>query len=292
MKKLLLVFLLFTQILIAQFNPVQFYEYGSMPAGYTTEYTAILNRAIALGYTLPDATQNTKNDNKIRQLKSIGAWTKFDVFYNAKQPTGLADFATLNWINPLLFQMNQSNASLKPTFVPNSGFKGGSGKYFNTGFIPSTHSVKCLTGDGSMMWKAFDIPSTYSGNAEWIAGTRNGANKSTILIGSNAATNLKCRLYNDGDIIISHTLLNDSFIVNSFNSNSDFRIYENGVFLTSDVGIGTTAGKSTVQLIILGYNNNGTIVPTVEPIGFSYMALSSILTGLELDIYNIMNETY
>ena len=103
-------------------------------SSFDADYQAVLNRAVALGYTLPSASQRIKQNTLVLALKSGGIWNKLDVLYIFANDGGF-EFARLNWKNP-----NSNLATLiNPlTFTANQGFTGnGSGSYINSNFNPA-----------------------------------------------------------------------------------------------------------------------------------------------------------
>ncbi len=113
---------------------------------YETEYAAVLDRATALGYSLPSESVRTKQNTLLASLKSTGVWAKLDVFYVFAQDGG-ADFGTLNWKNP---NANQSTLLNAPTFVSNGGFTGnGTSSYIDTNFNPVTQGVQYTQNNAS-----------------------------------------------------------------------------------------------------------------------------------------------
>jgi len=102
--------------------------------GFDSSYQAVLDRATALGYTLPNATQQALQNQLVLDLKSSGAWAKMDVFYMFAN-NGSKEFATLNWKNP-----NSNQATIVGALMTwnASGFVGGALSYLNTNFNPTT----------------------------------------------------------------------------------------------------------------------------------------------------------
>jgi hypothetical protein len=126
--------------------PFSFISGGS--ASFTSEYQAILDEATALGYTLPSAAVQVKQNNLLKELIAAGIWAKLDVFYLFAQD-GQAEFGTLNWKAPLLYQSTLVNS---PTFTSNKGFAGnGSSSYINTNFNPSTGGVNYVRNNASVV---------------------------------------------------------------------------------------------------------------------------------------------
>ena len=113
---------------------------------FDADYQAILNRATTLGYTLPSASVQAKQNTLLTSMKADGVWAKLDVFYVFAQDGGSA-FGTLNWKNP---NANQSTLVNSPTFVSNGGFTGnGTSSYIDTNFNPSTQGVQYTLNNAS-----------------------------------------------------------------------------------------------------------------------------------------------
>ncbi len=105
-------------------------------SAYDSDYQNLLNRAIALNYDLPTASQQVKQNQLVLDLKAGGIWNKLDVLYIfANDAENGFEFARLNWKTPTLYQANLINPL---TFTANQGFTGnGSGSYINTNFNPA-----------------------------------------------------------------------------------------------------------------------------------------------------------
>lgn len=113
---------------------------------FDADYQAILNKATALGYTLPSASVQAKQNTLLTSMKADGVWAKLDVFYVFAQDGGSA-FATLNWKNP---NANQSTLVNAPTFVSNQGFTGnGTSSYIDTNYNPATQGVQYTQNNAS-----------------------------------------------------------------------------------------------------------------------------------------------
>jgi hypothetical protein len=107
-------------------------------SSFDANYQAVLNRAVALGYTLPSASQQIIQNNLVLSLKAGSIWTKLDVLYIFANDGG-SDFGTLNWKAPTL---NQATLINSPTFTTNEGFMGnGTSSYVDTNFNPATQGV-------------------------------------------------------------------------------------------------------------------------------------------------------
>ena len=108
-------------------------KFGGAVVGFTTEYNAVLARGTALGYTLPSASVQAKQNDLLVSLKSAGVWDKLDVFYCFAQD-GSKEFATINWKSP---SANQCTLINSPTWTSNQGFTGnGTSSYIDTNYSP------------------------------------------------------------------------------------------------------------------------------------------------------------
>lgn len=68
-------------------------------SGLDADYQAVLARATALGYALPNTTQQIIDSNLITRLKTCGYWAICGDFYVYANPTS-RQFASLNWKRP------------------------------------------------------------------------------------------------------------------------------------------------------------------------------------------------
>jgi len=115
-------------------------------SSFDADYQAVLNRAVALGYTLPSVSQRIKQNTLVLDLKSGGIWNKLDVLYIFANDGG-QDFGTLNWKAPTL---NQATLINSPTFTSNQGFQGnGTSSYIDTNFNSVTQGVNYTQNNAS-----------------------------------------------------------------------------------------------------------------------------------------------
>jgi hypothetical protein len=109
------------------------------------DYYAVLSRGTTLGYTLPDATLQVKQNATVISLKSAGIWSKLDVLYFFA--TNNSNMATLNFKAPSSHQVTLVNS---PSFTASQGFKGNaSTSYLNTNFNPATSGVQYTLNNAS-----------------------------------------------------------------------------------------------------------------------------------------------
>ena len=106
---------------------------GQVVTTYDTDYQAVLDRGVALGYTLPTLFQRVAQNQLVIDLKSAGIWNKLDVFYNFAND-GSSGFATLNWKSPTT---RQCILIASPNFISNQGFQGTGTSYISTSFNPT-----------------------------------------------------------------------------------------------------------------------------------------------------------
>lgn len=108
-------------------------------SGFETKYKEVLARATTLGYTLPSAPQQIKQNLMMKSLIDQGILSELD-FFHVYANDGSNLFSTINWVTPMLHQHTLFDS---PSFTTNQGFAGnGSSMYINTNFKPQTNGVK------------------------------------------------------------------------------------------------------------------------------------------------------
>lgn len=128
---------LFGDKLVAGQLPTQLGLIGSEDFGVDPDYKAILDYAIAQGYTIPSSSQQDLQNQLVVDLKNAGVWSDLDLFY-VFATDGDSDFASINWKDPNNFECTEVNS---PTFTTNVGFSSdGSSSYLNTNWNVSTDS--------------------------------------------------------------------------------------------------------------------------------------------------------
>lgn len=105
--------------------------------GFDADYQAVLNYATSLGYTLPSAAQQVKQNQLMLDLKAGGIWTKLDTL-RVYATDGSSSFALIDWKRLAL-----CTAVNSPTFTTNQGFQGnGTSSYINVNLNTSNQLVK------------------------------------------------------------------------------------------------------------------------------------------------------
>lgn len=115
--------------------------------GFDADYQAVLNYATSLGYTLPSAGQQVKQNQLMLDLKSGGIWSKLDTFVMFATD-GSSSFALIDWKRLTTYTNNSC------TFSTNGGFTGnGSNGFIDTNFIPDINGVNYKLNDaGRFFW--------------------------------------------------------------------------------------------------------------------------------------------
>lgn len=106
---------------------------------YDPSVQALIDRATALGYTIPNATKLNVLNTFVVSLKAAGIWALLDELkvYKYNDVT-LQNFASLNLKNPLTSQ--STIVGVNCTYGVN-GWLGGAASAINTNFIPSIDGI-------------------------------------------------------------------------------------------------------------------------------------------------------
>lgn len=114
---------------------------------YDRRYSAILNRATALGYTWPSAIIRSYQNQLLIELVNAGIWDLRDyitVFANGGGGGG--GFSLINWKNP----SGALGAVVNAPTLENHGWKfNGTNQYCQSGFTVSTDAVLLTVSTGS-----------------------------------------------------------------------------------------------------------------------------------------------
>lgn len=123
----------------------------AMQTSFDSDYQAIINRAISLGYNLPSAYFQYLQNDIVVKLKSAGIWSKLDLFYMFESDSLDLNFATLNWKDPNSFQITAVNA---PTWIQGQGIQtNGTSQYLDTNWTPSISGVNYTLNDACVFYK-------------------------------------------------------------------------------------------------------------------------------------------
>jgi hypothetical protein len=233
--------------------------FGRRGGGFTAEYKAILARATALGYTLPSEGQQVKQNNLLKALIAAGIWAKLDVFYVYANDAG-ADFATLNWKAPTLYQSTRVNS---PTFTANEGFAGnGITSYLNSNFNLFLNSVN-YTQDNSSIG-VYKKSGTSTGDKCLIGVLQTGPTigshmNAASTVRQNSATGAASLNWTNG---LCSLVRNNSSNYNTYNGNSK---------TPNSYGV-TSTGVPNANVFVLARSVNNSISnPTDEQVSVSYI---------------------
>lgn len=197
-------------------------------SSYTSEYQAVLDRATALGYTLPSTATKTAQNQLIVNLKSAGIWSLLDVFYvmMANDAT-LGNFSLLNWVSPSSYALTATNS---PTYAEGGYTGNGSNSYLPSSFNPSTNGVNVTLNSASYF---FWCNTNNTESKVMIGGSINIASQYRLMFQPKFdATNSVGRLNSTADDTINNTTASITTSIGlwhlSRTASTDYNIYQNG----------------------------------------------------------------
>jgi hypothetical protein len=252
---------------------------------YESEYQSVLDRATALGYTLPSSGQRTKQNQLLRDLKSAGIWNSLDVFY-IFATDGSSDFATLNWKAPSSFQITKVNS---PTFTANEGFDfDGTTQYLNTNWIPGTNGVNYTQNNAGI---GFYVNDNVASNTRADIGASNNADGLTnsIFINVRNATDTLAYTINDNNTGTVGITDSRGFHHIKRTASNARALYKNGVSIQTSSQV--SVSLVTVAIYIGASNGNGTAT-RFSPREISMFFAGSSLNGLESSFYTAWNNYF
>jgi hypothetical protein len=200
---------------------------------FDSSYQSLLDRATALGYTLPSAPQQVLQNQLILDLKSSGAWDKMDVFYMFAN-NGSSGFGRLNWKSPSNNEATIVGANLTWNA---SGFVGGASSYLNTNFNPTTGTPNIQRDNACIgVWKR--THNTTTGRFLW---GNSGASSYAPSINASDV-----RLHNNGGL------------------NNTFGLSSTGLLMLN------RTGSTAITHSVNGTNTNATTSASVVPVSANY----------------------
>lgn len=209
-------------------------------AGYTAEYTAILDLATAQGFALPSDPTKTAHNSFIVALKAAGLWGEFDLI-NIYYGDMAQDFARINWVNPVAGAL--ATLVNAPTYTNKRGFNSdGSTSYILTGFNPSTGTNYTLN----------DAACGYFGYND-VSSNRlfGGAAGGTINISAKAGAASICAINAASPAGLAAST-NDGLIGGVRTSASDIEIFQNATSLASSAAAASTAAPTELRALSNG----------------------------------------
>jgi hypothetical protein len=241
------------------------------PRALDFNYLAVINRARALGYTLPTPGQRRKQNQLIRALKHNGIWSKLDVFY-ALANNGSKEFATIDWVTPSTHQITIVNSC---TWAANVGFTGNAtDMYLDTNYNPSTMGIQYTQDNaGRFAWVVTD------GGAGAIDGTASAGNTNGTLSANSTGQRI-----NQGSTVLSAAADLQGTGLKAINRTSSTNV---------EVFSGTTQSSRTAtsaaltnsnQMILRGNTTYGNHAVSLYGMGASLVTQNTALNDI-LDTY-------
>lgn len=220
---------------------------------FEPEYTAVLARGTALGYTLPSVGQQAKQNALIVALKAAGVWAKLDTF-RCFATDGDSNFACLNWKNPLLYQSTKVNA---PVFTANKGFAGnGSSSYLSSSFNPFLNGVNYVKDNASATCYMDTVDDT-SGALKFFFGAID-ASYTCQLAEDNVPGNMRPDVNGNNSGPISAAKIGAHWFSSNRDNSTQVKIFQDSTLTTgSDTSNGVPNANTTllVRSDLFGYTD-------------------------------------
>lgn len=250
---------------------------------YDASYQAVLDRAIALGYTLPSADQRAKQNRLILDLKAYGIWDLLDVLWVYANDGG-ASFAELNWKNPLSFQNSQVGS---PTFTNNQGFTFGAASRLSSNWTPGVNGVNyTLNNSGFGCWINSDVGAA-SRCDMGCSNDIDGITNSMSLFSRNGSNVAATRINDNVALSTGGTITTSVGFYHSKRTTSTARaLFKNGSSIASDTQVSTSI--PSVQMYIGSSNGGGGgVLFSQRQMSMAWAGAS--LNGLESAFYTAWN---
>lgn len=265
-------------------------------AGFEAEYQALLDYGTANSFDLPTATQQEKDNLKVRYLKITGAWYEMDVIriYNAENyaPTSWAkNIYRLNWKDPSKFALT-ADAGAEPVWTNGSGFLGGVDKFARTGFRPALDASLMKHNNAAEIFALFNAPTTYSTGYYWFGGRSSVSGDTSILIGQNANAKFLSRVHSgNGEVqLTNQNEINSHFHI--LRENNQLLAYRNGNTLLPTIISDLKTVMTEFEQYEFAFNTAGTATISAVQIGIKYHLQGAAARVKRLDIYEILNGNF
>lgn len=223
---------------------------------YSSEYQSVLTWAQNNSATAPSTDiQKRQEDKFVRALVYDGIWALADQIFLLSTKGG-DTFSLVNIKNP--GTLNGSKVA-SPTFTAGAGWSsaGSLSDYIRTNFIPATHGSNLTQNDAGVI--------VYTPTSEAVSGTKVefGGNEATLsnaivvslfLSGSGV---VNVRINGSGGGSSSSFSPSAGIYVLNRTSSTNINVHKDGISV-GPVTTSATSGRTTRELYVLVYNNNGT----------------------------------
>lgn len=247
-----------------------------------SDYQAVLDRATTLGYTLPSAGQQVKQNQLVVDLKAAGVWSLLDVFY-VFATDGNNNFATLNWKAPSSFKLTITGGV---TFTADQGFNSnGTTGYLATGWNPSTNGVNLTLNSASIATyiynhvteNKYDLGTApnFTGSGPWLYFRADDGFGSTIASVNAGSTSVTA---NGGNSV--------GFWMSQRKDATNNYIFKNGAQVDVEADASTSVANAELFLLCV---RNGTAPSFFSTKKLSMFSAGASLNGLESAFYTAWN---
>lgn len=283
MKKLLLYLFLLPALVFGQIDKKKaWYLLSASSSSIDSDYQAVLDRATALGYTLPSAGQQVKQNQLILDLKSAGIWSQLDLFY-VFATDGDQNFSFINWKSPSTFLLTKSGTV---NFTANQGnISNGTNGYLNTGWVPSTSAVNLTLNSTHVAVYVYNHVS----ENKYDLGTAPSFVNSTpqiYLRSDDSFGNFYHALNQNGNSTVLNGGSAVGFWMPQRKDASNTYIFKNGVQVDTEVDASTAVPSGNLFLLAV---NNGGAPANYTTRRLSMFSIGASLNGLESAYYTAWN---
>lgn len=222
---------------------------GPTTPAYDSGYQAILDKATALGYTLPSDGQKTKQNTLYVALKNAGFLAIMDIVrvYACEQQ----NFSLINWAGPNSFLATVTGHA--PAFTSNVGFTAGGTApttYVDENYDPSVNAINLQIADGSF---------GYYKNGSQSLSTSSGHIQNAddnIRLQPHRSINLAYYKLNGAAMLGSVQSDDASYLwhvdLKNVDSPTSFNAYKDGTLVVSTNGTGSALGVGNIRSAYYG----------------------------------------
>jgi hypothetical protein len=251
-------------------------------SAYDPLLIGVLNRAIALGYTTPNLVKLGVLNTFIKSLRANGIIDLLDELkvYKYNDAT-LANFSTLNFINPLVYQSVVIGVNM--TYGVN-GWLGGAASALNTNYIPSGGTNFTLNNASQGVYVYNDA---LNGNPVIGSVGAAGFSSRTYMYVRFTATSFNINISSSATLSTGANATSQGLHASNRVNNLTTNYYVDGV-LKDSLGSVVSGSLSNQPIYVAGYNNNGTLgANNSQGVGMNYHGAN--LTSKMVEFNNAWN---